>query len=105
MGKPPPTGLSPSEFFIRLRMAEARRLLREPERSVIEIGLDFGCSSPSHFAQVFKREVGASPPSVPHRIPARGGRYEGEVCAETEEESDRYGLDIASRRNSTISVS
>jgi AraC family transcriptional regulator len=55
------TGLAPSQYFIRLRMAEARRLLRETERSVIEIGLDVGYASPSHFAQVFRREVGVSP--------------------------------------------
>lgn len=55
------TGFSPSEYFIRLRMVEARRLLRETDRSVIEIGLDVGYSSPSHFAQVFRRAVGVSP--------------------------------------------
>jgi AraC family transcriptional regulator len=42
-------------------MAEARRLLRETERSVIEIGLEVGYSSPSHFAQIFRREVGITP--------------------------------------------
>ena len=55
------TGLAPSQYFIRLRMAEARRLLRETGRSVIEIGLDVGYASPSHFAQVFRREVGRPP--------------------------------------------
>jgi len=44
-----------------LRMAEARRLLRETDRSVIDIGLDVGYSSPSHFAQIFRRKVGVSP--------------------------------------------
>jgi AraC family transcriptional regulator len=55
------TGFSPSEYFIRLRMTEARRLLRETDKSIIAIGLDVGYSSPSHFAQVFKRAVGVSP--------------------------------------------
>lgn len=55
------TGLTPSQYFIRLRMAEARRLLRETGRRVIEIGLDVGYASPSHFAQVFRRVVGVSP--------------------------------------------
>jgi AraC family transcriptional regulator len=55
------TGFSPSQYLIRLRMAEARRLLRETERSVIEIGLEVGYSSPSHFAQIFRREVGITP--------------------------------------------
>lgn len=55
------TGFSPQQYFIRLRMAEARRLLRETQQSVIEIGLAVGYASPSHFAQVFKRETGVSP--------------------------------------------
>jgi AraC family transcriptional regulator len=55
------TGLTPSQYFIRLRMEKARRLLRETNKSVIEIGLDVGYTSPSHFAQIFHREVGASP--------------------------------------------
>jgi AraC family transcriptional regulator len=55
------TGLTPSQYFINLRLKKARRLLRETNRSVIEIGLDVGYTSPSHFAQIFRREVGISP--------------------------------------------
>jgi AraC family transcriptional regulator len=55
------TGLSPSQYFIRIRMAKARLLLRETSRSIIEVGLAVGYSSPSHFAHVFRREVGVSP--------------------------------------------
>lgn len=55
------TGLSPSQHFIRMRMAKARQLLRETEMSMIEIALEVGYSSPSHFAQVFRREVGVPP--------------------------------------------
>jgi AraC family transcriptional regulator len=42
-------------------MAEARRLLRETDRGIIEIGLDIGYSSPSHFAKVFRKAVGVTP--------------------------------------------
>ncbi len=55
------TGLAPSQYFIGMRMAVARRLLRETDRSVISIGMDVGYSSPSHFSQVFRRETGVSP--------------------------------------------
>src|SRR4029077_12622514 len=55
------TGLTPSQYFIHLRLKKARRLLRETNRSIIEIGLDVGYTSPSHFAQIFRREVGLSP--------------------------------------------
>ncbi len=55
------TGLAPSQYFIHLRLEKARRLLRETNRSVIEIGLEVGYTSPSHFARIFGREVGISP--------------------------------------------
>lgn len=55
------TGLSPSQYFIGLRMAQARQLLLETPRSIIDIGLEVGYSSPSHFSQVFRREVGVTP--------------------------------------------
>ena len=55
------TGLAPSQYFIRQRIAEARRLLRETDRSIIAIGMDVGYSSPSHFAQVFRKETGTAP--------------------------------------------
>jgi AraC family transcriptional regulator len=42
-------------------MARARQLLLETDRSIIDIGLDVGYSSPSHFSQVFKRQVGVTP--------------------------------------------
>jgi AraC family transcriptional regulator len=55
------TGYPPSQYFIRLRMDRARRLLRETSRPIIEIGLEVGYSSASHFAQVFRRESGVTP--------------------------------------------
>ncbi len=55
------TGLSPSQYFIRLRMVRARHLLLESRLSVIDVGLEVGYSSPSHFSQVFRREVGVTP--------------------------------------------
>jgi AraC family transcriptional regulator len=55
------TGLTPSQYFIDLRLEKARRLLRETNRSAIEIGLEVGYTSPSHFARIFRREVGLSP--------------------------------------------
>ena len=55
------TGLPPSQYFIRLRMARARHLLLETDRSIIDIGMEVGYSSPSHFSQVFRREVGVTP--------------------------------------------
>lgn len=55
------TGLSPSHFFIRLRVAEARRLLQETDASIIDVALSVGYSSHSHFSQIFRRETGLAP--------------------------------------------
>lgn len=55
------TGMSPSRYFIRLRMEQAKRLLRESGDAVIDIGLAVGYTSPSHFAQVFRKETGLAP--------------------------------------------
>lgn len=55
------TGLSPSRYFIRLCMQRARQLLADTSRSIIDIGLEVGYSSPGHFSQIFRREVGLSP--------------------------------------------
>jgi len=54
-------GVSPSHHQINLRMDEAKRLLRETKKSVLEIALDVGYANPSHFAQLFRRETGLSP--------------------------------------------
>ena len=54
-------GMSPSRHHINLRMNEARRLLRETRKSVVEVALDVGYANPSHFAQLFRRETGLSP--------------------------------------------
>jgi len=54
-------GVSPSQHHIALRMDEAKRMLRETKKSVVEVALDVGYANPSHFAQLFRRETGLSP--------------------------------------------
>jgi len=44
-------GVSPSRYLLTLRMDEARRLLRETKRSVVEVALEVGYANPSHFAR------------------------------------------------------
>ncbi len=55
------TGLAPFEFVASLRIEEAKRQLRETERSVFEIAIDAGFQSASHFSQIFRRHVGQTP--------------------------------------------
>jgi AraC family transcriptional regulator len=54
-------GTSPGKYQLNARMKEARRRLRETKQSVVAVALDMGFSSPSHFAQVFRREAGMTP--------------------------------------------
>lgn len=55
------TGVSPAKYQLNARMNEARRRLRETKQSVVSVALDLGFSSPSHFAQVFRREARMTP--------------------------------------------
>jgi AraC family transcriptional regulator len=55
------TGLSPSLYFIQMRMNAARLLLLESTLSIVDIALEVGYGSPSHFSQVFRRHTGVTP--------------------------------------------
>src|ERR1043166_4482311 len=55
------TGMPPLQFVTRQRVTRAQQLIREPSRTLIDVGLEVGYNSPSHFAQVFRRVVGVTP--------------------------------------------
>lgn len=55
------TGLAPFEFVAQLRVEEAKRRLRETDKSVLEIAIDVGYQSASHFSKLFRRQVGLTP--------------------------------------------
>jgi AraC family transcriptional regulator len=55
------TGMAPSRYFVHLRMQEARRLLSETDRSIIDIALALGYRSPSHFSCVFRQVTSITP--------------------------------------------
>jgi AraC family transcriptional regulator len=54
-------GEAPLRYHMNLRMHEAKRLLRETKKSVVEVAMEVGYTNPSHFAQLFRRETGLSP--------------------------------------------
>ena len=54
-------GLTPVEFIIRERLAEAKRLLRHPLASVAEVCLRAGFNNLSYFQALFKRYEGVTP--------------------------------------------
>jgi AraC family transcriptional regulator len=54
-------GETPHRFVLRRRIDRAKRLLRETETQMVEIALNCGFASQSHFASVFHRQVGVTP--------------------------------------------
>ena len=55
------TGQTPHQYVLLQRIERAKQRLRDPDRSVIEVGLDAGFQNPSHFARAFRKLVGTSP--------------------------------------------
>ncbi|OON64073.1 hypothetical protein B0920_12305 [Massilia sp. KIM] len=74
------SGLPPSRYFQRLRIDQARRMLAEGERSVIDIALAVGFRSPSHFSQVFRQAAGFSPSEYRQRFAMPPSMQAGFPC-------------------------
>ncbi len=55
------TGLPPHQFLMRERIEAAKRLLKQPHRSVVEIAVRLGFADQSHFITVFRRLTGYTP--------------------------------------------
>lgn len=60
-------GTSPARALGKIRMERAKLLLAQSNASLIEIALDVGYSSATHFSRAFKREFGHTPSSVRSR--------------------------------------
>ena len=54
-------GSSPHDYIQRRRIVEAKRLLLQPDKSIIDVAMELGFSSSQYFATVFKRKTGLSP--------------------------------------------
>lgn len=55
------TNISFSDYVTRLRISHARELLRDPERSVVDIAMECGFHNVSNFYRLYKKNVGKSP--------------------------------------------
>jgi AraC family transcriptional regulator len=55
------TGLSPHQFLIQQRLERAKRLLKQPDRTITAIALDCGFANQSHFARYFRQHTGVNP--------------------------------------------
>ncbi len=62
------TGQSPMEYYMQLKIAEAKKLLREKNYSVSEISDMLSYSSIHIFSRAFKKAVGLSPTAYSRRI-------------------------------------
>ena len=55
------TGESLTDFILKEKTEEAKRLLRYSDKPLTAIGAYLGFSSASHFSRVFKTYVGSTP--------------------------------------------
>ena len=55
------TGRSPHSYVLLQRIERAKQGLRDPRRSILDVGLDAGFQNPSHFARMFRKLEGSSP--------------------------------------------
>jgi AraC family transcriptional regulator len=55
------TGQTPHQFVLRERVERAKRLLRNPKLTALDIAVLVGFGDASHFTKVFRRVVGATP--------------------------------------------
>jgi AraC family transcriptional regulator len=60
-------GMTPFRYVMSRRLARARELLERTNRSALDIALDSGFKTPSHFTSSFRREFGVTPRTIrPH---------------------------------------
>ena len=55
------TGRSPMDFFLRLKMKEACKMLRSTSLRVYEVAQRLGYQDPYYFSRIFRKVVGISP--------------------------------------------
>ena len=69
-------GASPKAFYLKLRLARARTLLRQTIHPILAVALECGFGSTSHFCHAYKRLYGIAP-SDERRGGATGDRARG----------------------------
>ena len=60
-------GMTPIAYLNRYRVTQAKRLLKETDRTITQIALEVGFSDSGYFSRVFRREAGMSPDAYRRR--------------------------------------
>lgn len=55
------TGISPGQYFLSLKINQAKQLLNDPEKMIKEIAFELGFSNCFYFSKIFKEKTGVSP--------------------------------------------
>jgi AraC family transcriptional regulator len=55
------TGRTPHNYVLMQRIERAKQALRDPRRSMLDVGLEAGFQNHSHFSRMFRRIEGTSP--------------------------------------------
>jgi AraC family transcriptional regulator len=55
------TGRAPHSYVLMQKIERAKQQLRDPKRSIIDVGLNAGFQNPSHFARMFRKLEGTTP--------------------------------------------
>ncbi len=61
-------GCGVMDFFTDLKMREAKRLIRQTDLTVAEIGDRLGFSSPQYFTRQFRQRIGLTPSAYRHSV-------------------------------------
>jgi transcriptional regulator GlxA family with amidase domain len=79
-------GMSPKVFYLKIRLARARTLLRQTVDPVLAVAVECGFASTSHFSHAYKRVFGIPPTKERQSVTARNpGRPRRKTAAR------RYG--------------
>ncbi|MEM7776600.1 MAG: helix-turn-helix domain-containing protein [Pseudomonadota bacterium] len=54
-------GQSPMQFVISYRVEQAKKMLADPDRALIDVALSCGFADQAHFSRVFKQSAGSTP--------------------------------------------
>jgi transcriptional regulator GlxA family with amidase domain len=60
-------GMTPFRYVMTQRLARARELIERTNRSALDIALDVGFKTPSHFTSRFRQEFGMTPRTIRQR--------------------------------------